>query len=214
MDEDIAIIDTNTRNERIKNFFFHNRKKIIIVISIIAILLIGFFSFQEIKKKNKIKIANKFNAVTIDYDSEQKGRATEVLIGIINEKDETYSPLALYFLIDNSLIESVEKCNKLFDILIDKTNLAKEIRNLVIYKKALYNSDSATENELIQILNPLINSESIWKSHALYLMAEYFYSKNEKQKSKDFFNQILTLPEANPDIVLETKKRINRDLSE
>ncbi|MDB2515402.1 hypothetical protein N9X11_03260, partial [Candidatus Pelagibacter bacterium] len=89
MDEDIAIIDTNTRNERIKNFFFHNRKKIIIVISIIAILLIGFFSFQEIKKKNKIKIANKFNAVTIDYDSEQKGRATEVLIGIINEKDET-----------------------------------------------------------------------------------------------------------------------------
>jgi predicted RND superfamily exporter protein len=214
MDEDIAIIDTNTRNERIKNFFFHNRKKIIIVISIIAILLIGFFSFQEIKKKNKIKIANKFNAVTIDYDSEEKGRATEVLIGIINEKDETYSPLALYFLIDNSLIESVEKCNKLFDILIDKTNLAKEIRNLVIYKKALYNSDSATENELIQILNPLINSESIWKSHALYLMAEYFYSKNEKQKSKDFFNQILTLPEANPDIVLETKKRINRDLSE
>ena len=214
MDEDIAIIDTNTRNERIKNFFFHNRKKIIIVISIIAILLIGFFSFQEIKKKNKIKIANKFNAVTIDYDSEQKGRATEVLIGIINEKDETYSPLALYFLIDNSLIESVEKCNKLFDILIDKKNLAKEIRNLVIYKKALYNSDSATENELIQILNPLINSESIWKSHALYLMAEYFYSKNEKQKSKDFFNQILTLPEANPDIVLETKKRINRDLSE
>ena len=214
MDEDIAIIDTNTRNERIKKFFFHNRKKIIIVISIIAILLIGFFSFQEIKKKNKIKIANKFNAVTIDYDSEQKGRATEVLIGIINEKDETYSPLALYFLIDNSLIESVEKCNKLFDILIDKTNLAKEIRNLVIYKKALYNSDSATENELIQILNPLINSESIWKSHALYLMAEYFYSKNEKQKSKDFFNQILTLPEANPDIVLETKKRINRDLSE
>ena len=120
----------------------------------------------------------------------------------------------MYFLIDNSLIESVEKCNKLFDILIDKTNLAKEIRNLVIYKKALYNSDSATENELIQILNPLINSESIWKSHALYLMAEYFYSKNEKQKSKDFFNQILTLPEANPDIVLETKKRINRDLSE
>ena len=200
--------------KELKIFFFHNRKKIIIVISIIAILLIGFFSFQEIKKKNKIKIANKFNAVTIDYDSEEKWRATEVLIGIKNEKDETYSPLALYFLIDNSLIESVEKCNKLFDILIDKTNLAKEIRNLVIYKKALYNSDSATENELIQILNPLINSESIWKSHALYLMAEYFYSKNEKQKSKDFFNQILTLPEANPDIVLETKKRINRDLSE
>ena len=50
------------------------------------------------------------------------------------------------------------------------------------------------------ILNPLINSESIWKSHALYLVAEYFYSKDEKQKAKEFFNQILTLPQVNSDI--------------
>ena len=27
----------------------------------------------------------------------------------------------------------------------------------------------------------------------LYLMAEYFYSKDQKQKSKEFFNQIISL---------------------
>ena len=64
------------------------------------------------------------------------------------------------------------------------------------------------------ILNPLIKSESVWKSHALYLMAEYFYSKNERKKSKEFFNQIVNLENANQEIKLESQKRLNRDLSE
>ena len=64
------------------------------------------------------------------------------------------------------------------------------------------------------MLNPIINSGSIWKSHALYLLAEYFYSKNEKQKAKEFFNQILILPNSNSDIKIASQKRVNRDLSE
>ena len=63
-------------------------------------------------------------------------------------------------------------------------------------------------------MKPLINSESVWKSHALYLMAEFFYSKNEKQKSKEFFNQIIILDNANDDIARKAQKRLNRDLSE
>ena len=64
------------------------------------------------------------------------------------------------------------------------------------------------------MLNPIIKSESVWKSHSLYLMAEFFYSKNQKEKAKEFFNQILLLPNANNDIKIESKKRINRDLGE
>ena len=45
-------------------------------------------------------------------------------------------------------------------------------------------------------------------------MAEYFYSKNEKQKSKEFFNQIVNLENANQEIKLESQRRLNRDLSE
>ena len=45
-------------------------------------------------------------------------------------------------------------------------------------------------------------------------MAEYFYSKGEKQKSKEFFNQIISLNEASQDIKVEAQKRLNRDLSE
>ena len=104
----------------------------------------------------------------------------------------------------------------LFQIIINDTSLDKEIKNLVIYKKALFYAAEIDDNEngLLDILNPLIKSESIWKSHALFLMAEFFYSKNEMQKSKEFFNQILNLENANQEIRLEAKKRLNRDLSE
>ena len=214
MDEDISIINTNTRNEKIKNFFIQNKKKIISVLGIIVILLIGYFAFGEYQDRKKIKISDTFNAITINYSKSNKKKTAKDLIEIINEKNSTYSPLSLYFIIDNELISEKNKINELFDVIIYETSLDKEIKNLNIYKKALYNADDVNESDLLNILKPLINSESIWKSHALYLMAEYFYSKNEKQKSKEFFNQIISLENANKEIKLESQKRLNRDFSE
>ena len=214
MDEDISIINANTRNEKIKNFFIHNKKKIILVLSFIIILLISYFAFGEYQDRKKIKISDSFNTITINYSESNKEKTAKDLIQIINKKNSTYSPLSLYFIIDNKLISKKNTINKLFDVIIDQTPLDKEIKNLNIYKKALYNADNSNENELLNILNPLINSNSVWKSHALYLMAEYFYSKNEKQKSKEFFNQIVNLENANQEIKLESQRRLNRDLSE
>ncbi len=214
MDEDISIINTNTRNEKIKNFFIQNKKKIISVIGVIIIFLIGYFAFGEYQDRKKIKISDSFNTITINYSESNKEKTAKDLIHIINEKNSTYSPLSLYFIIDNKLINEKNKINELFDVIIYETSLDKEIKNLNIYKKALYNADDSNESDLLDILNPLIKSESVWKSHALYLMAEYFYSKNELQKSKEFFSQIVNLENANQEIKLESQKRLNRDLSE
>ena len=214
MDEEISIIDANTRNQKISNFFTNNKKNLIISVTVIILGLVFYFSFTEIKKKNKIKLANKFNLIKIDYKKNQKQKTINELVEIINQNDVTYSPLALYFLLDNNLIENNNKINKLFDELIKQTNLDPEIKKLVIYKKALFNSNFTTENDLLKILNPIINSESIWKSHALYLLAEFFYSKNEKQKAKEFFNQILILSNSNSVVKTESQKRLNRDFGE
>ena len=214
MDEEITIIDSNTRNEKIKSFFIDNKKKLIIGFLIIFILIIGFLSLKEVKEQNKLKLANKFNLAIINFKTENKQITTDQLIDLVNQHDTTYSPLALYFMIDNNLIESDNKVNILFDELINETTLDEEIKNLIIYKKALFNSNISSENDLLQILNPIINSESIWKSHSLYLMAEFYYSKNQKQKAKEFFNQIIILSNSNSDIKLESQKRLNRDFSE
>ena len=214
MDEDIAIINKETRNEKIKNFFIKNKKKIIISISVIILAIFGYFIYEDFNKKSKIKLANRYNIAKVDFISGNKTMVANELVSIVHVKDRTYSPLALYFLIDNNIIEDRNKINELFDIVINETILEKEIKNLLIYKKALFNSDFESENNLLTILKPIINSNSIWKSHALYLMAEYFYFKNEKQKSKDFFDQIIILENVNSKIKREAQKRLNRDFSE
>ena len=214
MEEDISIINRNTRNEKVRNFFVNNKNKIISVIVILIIILVGSYSFDSYKTNKKREISNKFNSTTLTHSENTKEKTVQNLVEIINVQDPTYSPLSLYFIIDNELISNESEINSYFDILIEKTALDKEIKNLVIYKKALFNADQYQENDLLNILNPLINSKSVWKSHALYLMAEFFYAKDQKQKSKEFFNQIISLENPNSDIMLQAEKRLNRDLSE
>ena len=214
MDEDINIINRNTKIEKIKNFFINNRRRLLILVTTIILIIFGYFIFGEIKQKNKLKSADQYNASKINFINGNETNVQSEMIRIVEATDRTYSPLALYFLIDNNIVTSNKKINELFNILINDTNLEKEIKNLIIYKKALYNSDFENENNLLKILNPLINSESIWKSHALHLLAEYFYSKNEKQKAKEFFEKILILENSNPNIKSDAQKRINRDFSE
>ena len=214
MDEDLTIINTNTRNQKIKDFFNKNKKLIISLLGILLLIIIGFYSYQIYKEGHREWLSNKYNNAIIKHKNGDNSIIVPELKTVIEDKDGTYSPLALYYLIDNNLIDNRDEINDLFDILIEKTSLETEIKNLIIYKKGLYNADNSNESQLLEILNPLINSKSVWKSHALYLLAEYFYFKDEKQKSKEFFNQILNTENANLDIVKETQKRLNRDLSE
>ena len=214
MDEEISIIDSNTRNEKIKNFLIRNKKLIISIIAILIIFLLSYFAVNEYSNKKKKEISDLYNTTIIEYSEENKSKTSKILVDLINKKDPTYSPLSLYFIIDNSLFKESQEINKLFDVLIYETSLENEIKNLIIYKKALFNADSVDENSLLNILNPLINSKSIWKGQALFLMAEYFYSNNEKEKAKEFYNQIIILENTNRDLKVEAQKRLNRDLSE
>ena len=213
MDEEITIINEKTRNEKIKSFFVENKNLLLSIISILIILIISFLSYQSYKKTLRISLSDKYNNTVIEYNDNNKIESILKMKEIVLEKDSTYSPLALYFLIDSNLIDKKDT-NDLFDVLINKTKLEAEIKNLIIYKKALFNADTSNEKEFIDLLNPLINSSSVWKSHALYLAAEYFYAKEEKQKAKEFFSEILSLESANQDLIQKAQKRLNRDLSE
>ena len=214
MDEDVSIINTNTRNEKIKNFFVNNKNKLIFGIIVILVGIVAVYGFDKYQTNKKQQISDNYNLITIEYSENNKEKTTNKLIEIVNAKDPTYSPLSLYFIIDNKLLSDQKQINELFDILINQTPLDDEINNLIIYKKALFNADQYAEGDMLNILNPLINSKSVWKSHALYLMAEYFYAKEQNQKAKEFFNQIISSENPNPDIRLQAEKRLNRDLSE
>ena len=214
MDQDIEIINTNTRNEKIKNFFIKNKKLLISLIIVIILILFSFFFYQEYKSGQKEKLANQYNLAVIKFESDDKDGVIISMKEIITAKDKTYSPLAFYFLLDKELISSRDEINSYFDIIINDVGLNKEIKELTIFKKGLFNSDFASENDLLNILNPVIKTESVWKAHALYLMAEYYFFKNQKQKSKEFFEQITKLENVNSKIKLEAQKRLSTNFSE
>ena len=214
MDQEIEIINNNTRIEKIKNFLINYKKFLITTIIIIILGLFSFFSYEAYQDRSIEILANKYNLIVTKFEIGQKENVTEELKEIIKTKDKTYSPLAFYFLLDNELINSKDEINNYFDILINEVNADKEIRNLILFKKGLFNSDFANENELLNILNPIIKSESAWKPHALYLMAEYYFANNQKQKSKEFFDQIISLENISLKVKINAQKRIRADFSE
>ena len=208
MDEEISIINNETKKEKILNFFKSNKKKLFLLLIILILIPFSIFSYQIIKDKNKDKLSSKFNLAVSNYENGNKSEIKSIMKEIINNKDKTYSPLALYFLIDNDIQLTNEEINNYFDIIINEINLDKEIKNLNIYKKGLFNSSFVSENELLLILKPVINSDSLWKPHALILLGEYFLDKNQNQKAKEFFNQILNIENTNEQLKIEAKKRL------
>ena len=213
MDEDIAIVNQNTRVSLVKDFFKKNSKKIIITLSIIFIVLLIFFVFEELKKRKKENLAQLYNSIIFNTDQYDQNDIKNEMIKIINEKVDTYSALALYYLIDNKLVDDQTKISDLFDKVISISD-DKELKNLVIFKKALYFSDKYTEIKLLEILNPLINSDSIWKQHGLLLMGDFYYQKKQFNKSKEFLEKITQLSNINPKIKTDVEKRLNRDFNE
>ena len=215
MEEEIQIINENARKEKLKNFFIKNSKYLIFSISALIILILSYFVYVEIKSRDQIKLAEKYNNIVNNFNNLQNTElSTKELIKIIEKKNPTYSPLALYFILDNDLVIENKEINKYFDMVINIGSLEKEIKNLNIYKKAIYNSDFVDETELVEILRPITNTDSVWKSHSLYLLAEFFYFKKNKTESKKLLNEILNYENSNPEIKLEAQKKLTRDFSE
>ena len=209
MSEDIEIINQNTRNEKIKKFFSNNYKKLIGSLISILIVLLSYFGYQEYKKNAKLEIAETYNQITLKEITIQNSNDIEQLVKIIKEKDPIYSALSLYFIIENDLVNDQKEINNYFDLVI-KSQEEKEIKNLIIYKKAMYNADMISENELLDILNPILKSESVWKSHALLLMADYFENSNNLIKSKNFLEEIVNSELVNNEIKIEAERRLKR----
>ena len=215
MEEEIQIINENARKEKIKNFFVKNSKYLIFSISAIIILILAYFVYVEINSRNQSKLAEEYNYIVNNFNNLQNSeQSTERLIRIVEKKNSTYSPLSLYFILDNELVTEKNEINKYFDMVIDIGSLEKEIKNLNIYKKAIYNSNFVDEAELVEILRPITNSDSIWKSHSLFLLAEFFYYKENKAESKKLLNEIINYENSNSEIKLEAQKKLVRDFSE
>ena len=213
MSEDIEIINQNTRNEKIKNFFSDHYKKLIGLLISTLLVLFFYFGYKEYKKSAKLEIAEIYNQISLKEITIENTNEIKQLVEIIKKKDPIYSALSLYLIIENNLVNDQKKINNFFDLVI-KSQEEKEIQNLIILKKAMFNADKVSENKLLEILNPILKSESVWKPHALLLMADYFEHNNNLIKSKNFLEEIINFERVNNEIRIEAERRLKKGFSD
>ena len=105
---------------------------------------------------------------------------------IISENHKFYSPLALYFIIENNLEKDSAKILNFFDEILLIDSIDKENLNLIKIKKAIFLFNLDDEKAIIKSLNPIINSDSIWRNLSIKLMSDYLISKDQKLKANEY----------------------------
>lgn len=182
-----------TRKSKLKVFYKTYKTLIYSFIIILIIIFASFTYYLNNKEKEKIILSEKYVQAKIYLSNDKNIKALSLLKSVIYANDPAYSTLSFFIILNENLIKDNKEISSLFNHLILNNKFNEEIKDLLIYKKALFSSSYGNETDLLEELKPLINKEnSLLKPHALLLLANYFVSKKEYIKAKDFYIQILS----------------------
>ena len=197
-----------TKKSRIKKFYESN-KIFIFSFILILIILFGSFSFYlENQERKKILLSENYIQAKIYLENGNKNEALNTLKKVIFANDSTYSTLSFFLILNQNLISDYKEISALYDHLLENNNFEKELRNLLIYKKSLFSSNSVSETELLETIKPLLNTDTLWKPHALLLLGDYFMSKGENIKARELYQQILSMNNLHKDLYDQAKSQL------
>ncbi len=182
MEEEI----TNKPKQSFTDYIKNNKIKILMIISSIVLAIIIIIAIGEYKKKQNIKISKKYNQALILIEKKNSKEAFKILESIISTNNIFYSPSALNLIVDNNLTEDKKKILSYYDQIISNNKLESETKNLFIFKKIIFMGDNIEENELLNNLKPIINSDSLWKTTISDYIKKYYLSRGEFNKAKEF----------------------------
>ena len=198
-----------TKKSKLKRFYESNKVLIFSSIFILAILLGSFSFYLENKEKKKILLSENYVQARIYLENGNKSKAVSILRKVIFANDPTYSTLCFFLILNRNLVTDYNELLVLFDHLMDNNKFEKEIRNLLIYKKSLLNSNFINESKFLDDIKPLLNNETLWKPHALLLIGDYFVSKREYIKAKEFYTQIFLIKDLQKDFYDQARSKLN-----
>ena len=197
-----------TKKSKIKKFYESNK---ILIFSSILILIISFGSlsfYLESKESKKILLSENYVQAKFYLENGNKSEALNTLKKVIFANDSTYSTLSFFLILNQNLISDHKEISALYDHLLENNNFDKELRNLLIYKKSLFISNSVSETELLETIKPLLNTDTLWKPHALLLLGDYFMSKGENIKAIEFYQQILSINNLHKELYNQAKSQL------
>jgi len=198
-----------TKKSKLKRFYESNK---ILIYSSVLILIIFFVSislYLESKEKKRILLSENYVQAKIYLENGKKIEAINILKSVIFANDSTYSLLCFFLILNQDLISDFKEISILFEHLLENNKFEREIKNLLIYKKALLNSNFEIESKLLEEIKPLLNTETLWKPHALLLLGDYFVSKQEYLKAKEFYIQVLSTNNLQKDLYDQARLQLS-----
>jgi len=179
------ILKKNFQNKFL-DFVKKNLKTLVVLTVFFTVLLFLYFLNISLQKKNEIKLSEQYTQATIHFKQKKINKSKLLLESVIDKSHKFYSPLALYFIIDNNLELDSSKVIILFDKILNISSIDKENINLIKIKKAIFLFNTGNEELILKTLNPVINSNSVWRDSATRMMSDYFLSKNQKTKANEY----------------------------
>ena len=197
-----------TKKSKLLKFYEANKILIFSTVLIIIIAIASVSFYLAAKEKKKVLLSGNYITAKVNLENGDISKAKNILKTIIFANDSTYSTLSLFLLLNENIIDEQDELSKLFDHVLENNKFEEEIKNLIIFKKALFQSSFVNESELLETAKPLINSETVWKPHALLLLGDYFASKKEYLKAKEFYMQILSLKNLHKELYNQARSQL------
>ena len=197
-----------TKKSKLKRFYEKNRISIFSIILIVTIIIVSLSFYSANKEKKKTFLAESYIEAKVLLETGEKNKAKDILKTIILSNNSTYSSLSLFLILNENLIVDQKELLNLYNHLLENNKFEQEVKNLIIFKKALFQTNFENESELLETAKPLLNSDTVWKPHILLLLGDYFVSKKQNLKAKEFYIKILSLKSLHKELYDQARSQL------
>ena len=197
-----------TKKSKFRRLYDANKLLIFSTLFVLIIASISFSFYTVNREKKQILLADNYMVAKFYLQNNERDKGRKILKEIILANNSTYSTLSLFLILDEDLFDDQSEISNLFDHLLANNEFEQEVKNLIIFKKTLFLSNFANELEMVENVKPLINTNTLWKPHALLLLGDYFASKKQYLKAKEFYVQILSLQNLNIEVYEQARSQL------
>ena len=198
-----------TKKSKLREFYESNKIWLYSAIFSLIIIIASYSYYKDNKERKKISLSENYIEAKVYLENGDTTKAVEILKKIIFSNDASYSTLSFFMILNENLINDTNEISKLFDHVLQNNKFDKEIENLLRYKKALFKSNYVDEAKFLEEIRPLLNDKhTLWKGHSLMLVGDFYFSKAEYIKAKDFYTQILSIENLLPELYDQAKIKL------
>ena len=197
-----------TKKSKFRRLYDANKLLIFSTLFVLIITSISFSFYTVSREKKQILLADNYMVAKFYLQNNERDKGRKILKEIILANNRTYSTLSLFLILDEDLVEDKREISNLFDHLLANNKFEQEVKNLIIFKETLFLSNFANELEMVENAKQLINTNTLWKPHALLLLGDYFSSKKQYLKAKEFYVQILSLQNLNMELYEQARSQL------